>query len=111
MFILGAATRIYLATVATDTRKRYEGLYGLMLARLQCEAALRSGIAASWLFLQLEDGSSTASDAYSDSCPATRHSTRARQDSNRSFLSLSFPHVSPCTRKELPLAGLTACHS
>lgn len=37
MFGLGAATRIYLATGATDMRKGFEGLYGLVRDRLQCE--------------------------------------------------------------------------
>ena len=37
MFGLGAATRIYLAAGATDMRKEFEGLYGLVRDRLQCE--------------------------------------------------------------------------
>src|SRR5690348_790696 len=37
MFGLGAATRIYLAAGATDMRKGFEGLYGLVRDRLQCE--------------------------------------------------------------------------
>ena len=37
MFGLGPATRIYLAAGATDMRKGYEGLYGLVRDRLQCE--------------------------------------------------------------------------
>ncbi|HEY6348460.1 MAG TPA: IS66 family insertion sequence element accessory protein TnpB [Candidatus Angelobacter sp.] len=41
MFGLGPATRIYVATGATDMRKGYEGLYGLVRDRLLCEA--RSG--------------------------------------------------------------------
>jgi transposase len=34
---VGPATRIYLATGATDMRKGFEGLYGLVRDRLQCE--------------------------------------------------------------------------
>lgn len=41
MFGLGAATRVYVATGATDMRKGYEGLYGLVRDRLRCEP--RSG--------------------------------------------------------------------
>lgn len=37
MFGLGPATRIYLAAAATDMRKGFEGLYGLVRDRLQCE--------------------------------------------------------------------------
>jgi transposase len=37
MFGLGPATRIYLAAGATDMRKGYEGLYGLVRDRLLCE--------------------------------------------------------------------------
>lgn len=37
MFGLGSATRIYLAAGATDMRKGFEGLYGLVRDRLQCE--------------------------------------------------------------------------
>lgn len=37
MFGLGAATRIYLATGATDMRKGFNGLYGLVRDRLQCD--------------------------------------------------------------------------
>ncbi len=37
MFGLGPATRIYLAAGATDMRKSFEGLYGLVRDRLQCE--------------------------------------------------------------------------
>jgi transposase len=33
----GPATRIYLAAGATDMRKGFEGLYGLVRDRLQCE--------------------------------------------------------------------------
>jgi transposase len=33
----GPATRIYLAAGATDMRKGYDGLYGLVRDRLQCE--------------------------------------------------------------------------
>lgn len=36
MFGLGPATRIYLAAGATDMRKGFEGLYGLVRDRLQC---------------------------------------------------------------------------
>jgi hypothetical protein len=39
VFGIGRATRIYLAPGATDTRKGFEGLYGLVLDRLQCEEA------------------------------------------------------------------------
>jgi transposase len=41
MFGLGPATRIYLAIGATDMRKSFEGLYGLVRDRLLCEP--RSG--------------------------------------------------------------------
>jgi transposase len=34
---IGRATRIYLAPGVTDMRKGYEGLYGLVRDRLQCE--------------------------------------------------------------------------
>ena len=37
MFGFGPATRIYLATGATDMRKGFEGLYGLVRDRLLCE--------------------------------------------------------------------------
>ena len=41
MFGFGPATRIYLAAGATDMRKSFEGLYGLVRDRLRCEP--RSG--------------------------------------------------------------------
>ena len=34
---MGAATQIYLAVGATDMRKGFEGLYGLVRDRLQCQ--------------------------------------------------------------------------
>ena len=37
MFGLGAATKVYLAVGATDMRKGFEGLYGLVRDRLQCD--------------------------------------------------------------------------
>jgi transposase len=37
MFGYGPATRIYLASGATDMRKGFEGLYGLVRDRLLCE--------------------------------------------------------------------------
>ena len=37
MFGLGPATRIYLAVGATDMRKGFNGLYGLVRERLQSE--------------------------------------------------------------------------
>jgi transposase len=37
VFGFGAATRIYLAPGATDMRKGFEGLYGLVRDRLQCD--------------------------------------------------------------------------
>jgi transposase len=37
VFGFSPATRIYLATGATDMRKGFEGLYGLVRDRLQCE--------------------------------------------------------------------------
>jgi transposase len=37
MFGIGPATRIYVATGATDMRKGFEGLYGLARDRLSCE--------------------------------------------------------------------------
>jgi transposase len=39
MFGVGPATRIYLAAGATDMRKGFEGLYGLVRDRLLCEPA------------------------------------------------------------------------
>src|SRR5579872_760174 len=41
MFGLGPATRVYVAAGATDMRKGFEGLYGLVRDRLLCEP--RSG--------------------------------------------------------------------
>ena len=41
MFGFGPATRIYVAIGATDMRKSFEGLYGLVRDRLQCDP--RSG--------------------------------------------------------------------
>jgi transposase len=37
VFGFGPATRIYVATGATDMRKGFEGLYGLVRDRLQCD--------------------------------------------------------------------------
>ena len=37
MFGWGGATRIYLASGATDMRKGFEGLYGMARDRLQCD--------------------------------------------------------------------------
>ena len=37
MFGFGPATRIYVATGATDMRKGFEGLYGLVRDHLQCD--------------------------------------------------------------------------
>jgi transposase len=37
VFGVGPATRIYLAAGATDMRKGFEGLYGLVRDRLSCE--------------------------------------------------------------------------
>ena len=37
MFGVGPATRIYLAAGATDMRKGFEGLYGLVRDRLACD--------------------------------------------------------------------------
>jgi transposase len=37
VFGIGRATRIYQAPGATDMRKGFEGLYGLVRDRLQCE--------------------------------------------------------------------------
>ena len=37
MFGIGPATRIYLAAGATDMRKGFDGLYGLVRDRLLCE--------------------------------------------------------------------------
>ncbi|MCX6620961.1 MAG: IS66 family insertion sequence element accessory protein TnpB [Acidobacteria bacterium] len=37
MFGLGSATRIYLAAGATDMRKGFDGLFGLVRDRLLCE--------------------------------------------------------------------------
>jgi transposase len=37
VFGFGPATRIYLAVGATDMRKGFEGLYGLVRDRLRCE--------------------------------------------------------------------------
>ena len=50
VFGFGPATRIYVAVGATDMRKGFEGLYGLVRDRLQCAPlsghvfATRSGI-------------------------------------------------------------------
>lgn len=38
MFGFGAATRIYLAPGAVDMRKGFEGLYGMVRDRLQCDS-------------------------------------------------------------------------
>jgi transposase len=46
VFGLGRATQIYLAAGVTDMRKGFEGLYGLVRDRLECEPL--SGVA--WLF-------------------------------------------------------------
>ena len=46
MFGVGAATRVYLAAGATDMRKGFEGLYGLV----RDELGLRS---FEWLFISL----------------------------------------------------------
>ena len=37
MFGFGAATRVYVATGATDMRKGFNGLYGLVRDRLECD--------------------------------------------------------------------------
>ena len=37
MFGLGPATKVYLALGATDMRKGFDGLYGLVRDRLWCE--------------------------------------------------------------------------
>ena len=37
MFAMGAATRIYVATGATDMRKGFNGLEGLIRERLECD--------------------------------------------------------------------------
>ena len=37
MFGVGAATRIYVATGATDLRKGFDGLYGLVRDQLLCD--------------------------------------------------------------------------
>lgn len=37
MFGFGPATRIYVATGATDLRKGFDGLYGLVRDRLECD--------------------------------------------------------------------------
>jgi transposase len=37
VFGLGAATRIYLAVGATDMRKGFDGLYGIVRDRLRCD--------------------------------------------------------------------------
>jgi hypothetical protein len=47
VFGLGAATRVYLAVGATDLRKGFEGLFGLVKDRLELE--LRAGM---WCVLQ-----------------------------------------------------------
>lgn len=39
MFGFGPATRIYVATGATDLRKGFDGLYGLVRDRLECDPA------------------------------------------------------------------------
>jgi len=37
MFVLGPATRVYLATGATDMRKGFDGLYGIVRDRLELD--------------------------------------------------------------------------
>ena len=37
MFSIGSATRIYVAAGSTDMRKGFEGLFGLVRDRLQCD--------------------------------------------------------------------------
>jgi transposase len=37
MFGLGGTTRVYVATGATDMRKSFEGLYGLVREKLACD--------------------------------------------------------------------------
>jgi transposase len=37
MFSVGSATRIYVAAGATDMRKGFEGLFGLVRDRLECD--------------------------------------------------------------------------
>ena len=37
MFGLGGTTRVYVATGATDMRKGFEGLYGLVREKLSCD--------------------------------------------------------------------------
>jgi len=37
MFSVGSATRIYVAAGSTDMRKGFEGLFGLVRDRLQCD--------------------------------------------------------------------------
>ncbi len=39
MFGFGPATRVYVATGATDMRKGFNGLYGLVRDRLECDPA------------------------------------------------------------------------
>jgi hypothetical protein len=52
VFGIGPATKIYLALGATDMRKGFEGLYGLVRDRLQLEPLSGSAIYASrfWPF-------------------------------------------------------------
>ena len=44
MFGLGPATRIYLAAGATDMRKGFDGLFGLVRDRLLCEPLQRTPV-------------------------------------------------------------------
>ena len=37
MFSIGSATRVYVAAGATDMRKGFEGLFGLVRDRLECD--------------------------------------------------------------------------
>src|SRR5688572_3159355 len=37
MFSIGAATRVYVAAGSTDMRKSFEGLFGLVRDRLECD--------------------------------------------------------------------------
>jgi transposase len=37
MFSIGSATRVYVAAGSTDMRKGFEGLFGLVRDRLQCD--------------------------------------------------------------------------
>ena len=59
MFGVGPATRIYLAAGATDLRKNFEGLYGLVRDRLSCDPLSGHILRAATVSLFIEGGNLT----------------------------------------------------